>query len=517
MQKLLAIHALAAAFAAVGFAASAAAQSLDVVFVTDSTGDNVWRLEDLDGDGTYDGVGETVEFYSDTLGTIALSNNIGITRDAATGIVYVCDSSVDIILALEDLDGDGNCNDVGEHRVFFDGNAGGNASGVLMVSAQDLFVAPDGKLWVASANTASGNDLIFYLEDLNGDGDANDAGEAVIYYQIPGLSTGDSLPQDVTLGPDGAMYYLESGSTGFFAKGIYRLEDLDSNGSIDPSEATAFFIPPALGSSAFYWGFDVDDDGAFYLADTGNDVIWRVRDANGNGTIEPAETTQWWTSPGPSTIWSVSVGNDGWLYAGEFVAPSRVFRMRDTNQNGVIDLATEFETVYDENLAGAVIGNPRSIHVARDLGSSGVAYCFGDGSGLLCPCGNSGGVGEGCANSTGSGAVLSGAGSTSVSSGGLVLTVTGALPGQPGLVFAGVNAITIPFGDGLRCAGGNLRRFPVTLANAQGSYSARNIATTLNVVGGDVRRFQGWYRNPVNSPCGTTFNLTNGFEVLFTQ
>ena len=30
---------------------------------------------------------------------------------------------------------------------------------------------------------------------------------------------------------------------------------------------------------------------------------------------------------------------------------------------------------------------------------------------------------------------------------------------------------------------------------------------------GDVKRFQYWYRNPGGSPCGSQFNLTNGYEI----
>lgn len=507
---------LLTSLAALCLGALGAAQGLDVAFVTDSTADNVWRLEDLDGDGTYDGPGETVEFYSDVLGTIALSNNIGITRDAR-GVVYVCDSTENIVLALEDLDGDGTANSPGEHRIFFDGNPGANASGVLMVSAQELQATPDGRIWVASANTSSGQDLIFYLEDLDGDGNANGPGEAVVYYQLPGTATGDSLPQDMVFGPDGALYYLENGSTGFLAKGIHRLEDLDGSGAIDqPGEAAAFFIPPALGGTAFHWGLDVDDEGYFYMADTGNDVIWRVRDENGDGVIDNAtEAVLWWTAPGASTIWMVSVGNDGWLYAGESAAPRRVLRMRDSNGDGVLDPVSEVEVVYDAGLAPVAISNVRSLHMARDLAAPGVAYCFGDGSGAACPCGNTGGPGEGCANSSGAGAVLSGHGAASVSSDSLVLRVEGALPGQPGLVFAALNPITVPFGDGLRCAGGGVRRMPAAFADSLGRYDTGAVASTLGLVAGDLRRFQGWFRDSSGSPCGSGFNLTNGYEVVF--
>lgn len=488
---------------------------LDVVFVSDSTNDLVWRLEDLDGDGTYHGPGETLEFYSPSVGSVPLSNNLGITR-GTNGVVYVCDASTDVVLALLDLDGDGNCNAVGEHWVFFDGNPGGNASGVLMVSAQEVQATPDGRIWVASANTTSGQDLIFYLQDLDGDGNANGPGEAVVYYAHPGTSTGDSLPQDMTFGPDGALYYLENGSTGFQPKGIYRLEDLDGSGVIDqPNELTPFFIPPAGSSTAFFWGFDVDDDGFFYMADTGNERIWRFRDGNGDGSVDPATEALVWWSTAASNIWQVSVGNDGWLYVGEFQSPRRVLRLKDLDGDGVVDPATEVETVYDQTLALASIGSPRSLHVARDLTVPGIAYCYGDGSGASCPCGNFGQPGAGCATSTGAGARLSGGGSPSVSVDTLVLIVEGALPGQAGLVFAGLNAVQAPFGDGLRCAGGALRRLPVAFADANGSYAYASVASLLGVVAGDLRRFQGWFRDPVGSPCGSGFNLTNGYEIQF--
>ena len=32
---------------------------------------------------------------------------------------------------------------------------------------------------------------------------------------------------------------------------------------------------------------------------------------------------------------------------------------------------------------------------------------------------------------------------------------------------------------------------------------------------GDVRSFQGWYRDPMGGPCGSEFNLTNGLTVTF--
>ena len=146
------------------------------------------------------------------------------------------------------------------------------------------------------------------------------------------------------------------------------------------------------------------------------------------------------------------------------------------------------------------------------------AYCFGDGSGTACPCGNAGGAGEGCANSTGSGAALSWTGSASVGADDLVLTASGSVPSQPGLFFQGTGAVNSgagnPFGDGLRCANTVTTRLQIVVADGSG-----NASTSVSIVGqggaaaGDVRFYQFWYRDPSGSPCGNGFNTTNGVEV----
>lgn len=147
-------------------------------------------------------------------------------------------------------------------------------------------------------------------------------------------------------------------------------------------------------------------------------------------------------------------------------------------------------------------------------------YCFGDGSGTPCPCGNTGGTGQGCANSTGAGALLTASGTTSVSAGDLVLHGSQLIPNQPGLYFQGTNPVNggsgVQFGDGLRCAGGTVVRLQVAAADGTGNSSTSvNIATAGGVAPGDIRRYQLWYRNPSGSPCGSGFNLTNGLSAAF--
>jgi len=151
-----------------------------------------------------------------------------------------------------------------------------------------------------------------------------------------------------------------------------------------------------------------------------------------------------------------------------------------------------------------------------------VPYCFGDGSGSACPCGNESapGAGQGCANSSGAGARLDAGGTSGVAADDLAFDAANLLAAQPALLFAGENAVAggdgIAFGDGLRCAGQNVVRLGVRIPDAGGGASWGPGLGALGGWGaGDVRRFQAWYRDPALGPCATGFNLSNGVEVLF--
>ncbi|MCB9915507.1 MAG: FG-GAP repeat protein [Planctomycetes bacterium] len=148
------------------------------------------------------------------------------------------------------------------------------------------------------------------------------------------------------------------------------------------------------------------------------------------------------------------------------------------------------------------------------------SYCEGDGSATACPCANAGGAGAGCANSTGAGARLEPTGSASVADDDLHFAGAGLPGGQPALLFAGTQAVAggagAMFGDGLRCAGGGVVRFGVAAANASGSATWASVpAARGGWSAGELRRFQAWYRDPHNSPCGAGFNLTQGVELTF--
>ena len=136
------------------------------------------------------------------------------------------------------------------------------------------------------------------------------------------------------------------------------------------------------------------------------------------------------------------------------------------------------------------------------------------------PCGNDYAP-AGCRNSTGVGALLTASGSSSWAADDLVLTLTQAPTFQFGIVYMGtVQVGPIPFGDGLRCVGGNVCRLPLRNTGATGSFSygpgiiGLAGAAGCPVLPGDIWNFQGWYRDPAG-PCGNGFNLSNAVEVTF--
>lgn len=183
----------------------------------------------------------------------------------------------------------------------------------------------------------------------------------------------------------------------------------------------------------------------------------------------------------------------------------------DCNSNGIndaIDIATGFS--LDVNMNG----------IPDECETVGTPFCF---CATAAPCGNIDPT-AGCANSTGGGALITGSGGTSVGLDNLVLTVTGLPPSTFHLLFMGPSTVgPLPFGDGLRCVGGSLYRYPIAMADAAGTsvysglvtYANTNFPAAGNITVGSTWNFQDWYRDAAG-PCGTTFNASSAISVTFT-
>ncbi len=151
-------------------------------------------------------------------------------------------------------------------------------------------------------------------------------------------------------------------------------------------------------------------------------------------------------------------------------------------------------------------------------------FCFGDGSGTACPCGNSGAAGNGCANSLNpNGANLAATGTPSIAADTLALVGTG-MGNSSALYFQGTTQVGGGaggvFGDGLRCAGGSVIRLGTETNSGGASQYPTGANPSVSVRGGitaagTVRYYQCWYRNAAVFCTSSTYNLTNGLTVTW--
>ncbi len=166
--------------------------------------------------------------------------------------------------------------------------------------------------------------------------------------------------------------------------------------------------------------------------------------------------------------------------------------------------------------------------VVRVNEADATPLCFGDGSAAPCPCGNSGSTGHGCENSAGTG------GAELYASGGiapdtLVLRSEGELPTALSIFLQGNAVIApVPFGDGVRCAGGILKRLYVkhaahglAVAPEPGDASITQQSAALGdpIAPGERRYYQVYYRDPdltfCPAPNGNSFNVGNALKIVW--
>lgn len=217
-----------------------------------------------------------------------------------------------------------------------------------------------------------------------------------------------------------------------------------------------------------------------------------------------------------------SNSEDGSLYAAEWGGLAWVQSARIGNPMGGISDAFGSSLAADGELL--VVGVPLIDNGVVDSGSAwlfssatepvGLALCLGDGTSVPCPCENTGAFGEGCANSTGSGARLIASGSAVVGADSLQLSVLGAREDSRGIFLQGNLELGIPFRDGILCVQGGTVRLEIISLDSTGAGTS---TAELSVVGGpssgDTRLYQFWYRDPDFAPCGTGSNLSGAVEV----
>jgi len=313
------------------------------------------------------------------------------------------------------------------------------------------------------------------------------------------------MVSDVHVPSDG-RYLLASRATDL-GGGLWHYEYALHNQSSDRS-AREFRVPvPSLGS----------------VSNTGfHDVDYHSGDGPGNVNFD-------------GTDWSVATGG------GQVVFSTDTFAANPSAN--AVRWSTTYNFRFDSNLPpvnGSVTvglfepGSPAEVSIPAVVPFLGppppFSFCFGDGTSGPCPCGNVGMWGKGCDNSHGTGgAFLSASGNASLSGDTLVLTSSGELPTSLSIVLQGNSTISpMSFGDGLRCAGGTLKRLYTksasggTVSAPQGaelSVSARSAALNDPLGAGATRLYQTYYRdgNPLFCPApgGSTFNASGAVSITW--
>ena len=494
---------------------------IQILFVCDPTLDRVFRLQDYDSNANYNAPGETVKFYDGLTGVIPLTEPTCLTA-SPSDTVFVGDSTEDIIVELRDGNDDGDAMDAGEANLYFDGRPGGNASNVRLTHVNGVVLRFLTVLWVANSNTTTGEiDSILRLEDLNGDGDANDANEARVFYTPPGGAVGDSVPTAIEIGFDNFIYYTENGNG--LARGVWRLADVNHDNVIGPGEATLFFQPPPAVNQPELTSLDVDELANWYVGDRANNLVYRARDVDRNGVVQGIESVVYLTVAPTRSFHDLGVKNEGGVvYVPDAATNTTILYCDDANHSGVIENGLETANGYDDLVSDTNIDDPHG--VALDFHThegAGDPFCGGDSN--MCPCNNLGAPNTGCAHSLGYGAGLKGSdGTDGITNDDLILKAEYLPPGTSALLFAGSTPLAggfgIPFGDGLRCVGGAVSRIGVRTADGQGFASwGPGMASQQGFVVGQTTYFQVWFRDTAIFCTGDLYNLTNGLQVTFTQ
>ncbi len=241
-----------------------------------------------------------------------------------------------------------------------------------------------------------------------------------------------------------------------------------------------------------------------------------------NVTIQVGDTVRWnWTS----FSHTVTEGTDGVINGNEaWTSPlnASVPQFSFTFTQAFVSANPRPGGVYDYFCSPHFLsGMTGTVTVVSEPGTG---FCFGDGSGTACPCGNASapGAGAGCLNSLGTGGRLAATGSASVSADTLALTGT-AMPNSSALYFQGTTQQAAGaggvFGDGLRCAAGSVIRLGTKVNSAGTSTYPVGADLSVSVKGacaaGNTRTYQVWYRNAAAFCSVSTFNLTNGYSVVW--
>ncbi len=263
----------------------------------DQVNRNLYWFQDMNTDQDANDIGESlVAADAGNLSGVSFAFPTGAAFDSAGRLLVVNAGNgfgADGIYRLDDLNNDGDWMDAGEvtNWVLNGGFGGGNGP----FSPQEMVIdaAGVGYLRNSSANLHG----IYRFEDINNNGAADDAGEFTVFFDATNASgivpsAGFALEFDATR--PGAIYTLQIASGGLDQ--LIRVQDLNNDGDAqDAGEAAIVWSEAASGFSAI----DVVslDTGEVFITDNSGKKILLLRDVNNDGDFDDAgEVSDWFVS-----------------------------------------------------------------------------------------------------------------------------------------------------------------------------------------------------------------------------
>ncbi|TVQ31350.1 MAG: hypothetical protein EA376_09570 [Phycisphaeraceae bacterium] len=312
--------------------------------------------------------------YALTFALAAACSTGAAASDLSRLVVFVSALGNDAIVRMEDRNGDGTFNGPEDTTIFF---GPGNASGFPgSGSAQSILVLSETEVLAADGEGSGGfTKRVYRLRDMNGDGTSMGAGEAIEYWDgiLPGYGGANfDRPKEMWVGPDGAIYLADNNTINFdndSPEAIWRLEDLNGDGTVNnPGEVTLHLelAPPDMRFAFISEDFKLNSKGQIYFSNqtssTNTTHIW---------IIEPDKTLRPFLSADDlfgldfqKTGMTLHPETENPVVAGWDIAGNRrIMEFVDLDGNGMIDDNSEVQFLYRQDLAAtpASWGIPSSV------------------------------------------------------------------------------------------------------------------------------------------------------------
>ncbi len=280
------------------------------------------------------------------------------TQAARAGFAYYASDRTTGVWWLEDLNGDGDALDTNEKRLWADGFS---AVVELEKDGLDLYAVEEGR--------QDGGNQIIRMRDLNGDGDALDIGERVVWadelddprdiahdgsgnwyvsevdddriWRLNDLNhDGDALDINERVlyadGINGAHSLLPFGgdllATAYFGAQIHRLTDLNNDGdALDIGENTV-----VVDSVLNPLGLQADRQGGFYFASWSTDTVYHAKDQNADGDMLDVPEVLSYADDvfgGLDGPWGITDYHGGGLLLADYL-DGQLLRLYDANGDG---------------------------------------------------------------------------------------------------------------------------------------------------------------------------------------